>query len=204
MASPTVRPGNGTPGRVAELSCWKLVSALGCTRLRDVGDARQRHQRAGRGAHLVALEPVGGQAEVARHLRDDLVAAAVEIEAVDVVAAEQRRQRGADVLHGDAEAVGLVVVDLQLDLRRLELEVAVGEDEEAALLRLRLHFGQHLRQLLIVGRRGDDELHRRAAGRARQRRAARRRSPARRRCRPPSAAGSAGSASACACAPPTA
>ena len=31
MASPTVRPGNGTPGRVAELSCWKLVSALGCT-----------------------------------------------------------------------------------------------------------------------------------------------------------------------------
>ena len=31
MASPTVRPGNGTPDRVAELSCWKLVSALGCT-----------------------------------------------------------------------------------------------------------------------------------------------------------------------------
>ena len=31
MASPTVRPGNGTADRVAELSCWKLVSAFGCT-----------------------------------------------------------------------------------------------------------------------------------------------------------------------------
>ena len=31
MASPMVRPGNGTPDRVAELSCWKLVSALGWT-----------------------------------------------------------------------------------------------------------------------------------------------------------------------------
>ncbi len=33
MASPTVRPGNGTADSVAELSCWKLVSAFGCTTL---------------------------------------------------------------------------------------------------------------------------------------------------------------------------
>ena len=32
-----------------------------------------------------------------------------------------------------------------------------------------LHLLEHLRELLVVGRRGDDELHRRAAGRARQR-----------------------------------
>ena len=31
MASPTVRPGNGTAESVAELSCWKLVSEFGCT-----------------------------------------------------------------------------------------------------------------------------------------------------------------------------
>ena len=31
MTSPTVRPGNGTPCSIAELSCWKLVSAFGCT-----------------------------------------------------------------------------------------------------------------------------------------------------------------------------
>ena len=30
-ASPTVRPGNGTPWMVAELSCWNVVSVLGCT-----------------------------------------------------------------------------------------------------------------------------------------------------------------------------
>ena len=30
-ASPTVRPGNGTPCRVAEFSCWKVVRLLGCT-----------------------------------------------------------------------------------------------------------------------------------------------------------------------------
>ena len=76
----------------------------------------------------------------------------------------------ADVLHGDAEAVGLVVIDLELDLRRLELQVAVGEDEEAALGGFRLHLGEHLRQLRVVRGGGDDELHRRAAGRARQRR----------------------------------
>ena len=33
MASPTVRPGNGTAESVAELSCWKLVSEFGCTTL---------------------------------------------------------------------------------------------------------------------------------------------------------------------------
>ena len=30
-ASPTVRPGNGTPWKVAELSCWKVARLLGCT-----------------------------------------------------------------------------------------------------------------------------------------------------------------------------
>jgi hypothetical protein len=31
MTSPRVRPGNGTPEIVAELSCWKVVSAFGWT-----------------------------------------------------------------------------------------------------------------------------------------------------------------------------
>ena len=109
-------------GRGVEL--LEARQRVGLHGLADGGDARQRHQRAGGGAHLIALQPFGGQPEIARHLRDDLVAAAVEIEAVDVVAAQQRRQRRADVLHGDAETVGLVVVDLELHLRRLELQVA--------------------------------------------------------------------------------
>ena len=120
MASPTVRPGNGTAESVAELSCWKLVSAFGCTTFVTVAtfDSGTRVARAR--ADLVAREPILVQPELARHLRDDLVAPAVEVEQVDVVAAEQRGERIADIGHGDAEAVGLVVIDLELDLRRLE------------------------------------------------------------------------------------
>ena len=99
MASPMVRPGNGTPCSVAELSCWKLVSALGCTDCSTVATLDSGTSAPAAGAHLVALQPVGVQPEVARHLRDHLVAAAVEIEAVDVVAAEQGGQRAADILH---------------------------------------------------------------------------------------------------------
>ena len=133
MTSPTVRPGNGTPCRIAELSCWKLVSALGCTDWRMSTTLASGTSLPEVVLDLVAVDPVRREAEVARHLRDHLVAAAIKIEAVDPVAAEQRRQRAADVLHGDAEAVGLVVVDLHLDLRRIELQVGVGEDEKAAL-----------------------------------------------------------------------
>ena len=66
------------------------------------------------------------------------------------------------------------MVDLHLDLRRVELEVTVAEDEEATRLRLTLHLLEHLRELLVIGRRGDDELDRRSARRARQRRVAER------------------------------
>jgi hypothetical protein len=54
---------------------------------------------------------------VARHLRDDLIGPAVEREAVDVILPDQRRQRAADRLHGDAEIVRLGVVDLDVDRR---------------------------------------------------------------------------------------
>ena len=30
-ASPTVRPGNGTPWNVAEFNCWKVARLFGCT-----------------------------------------------------------------------------------------------------------------------------------------------------------------------------
>ena len=55
-------------------------------------------------------------------------------------------------------------------MRRVELEVDVGEDEHAAGGGGLLHFGSNLREALIVAGRADDELHRRAAGGAGQRR----------------------------------
>ena len=36
MPSPMVRPGNGTPCSMAEFSCWKVASPLGCTVLLTV------------------------------------------------------------------------------------------------------------------------------------------------------------------------
>ena len=178
MASPTVRPGNGTADSVAELSCWKLVSAFGCTVFVTVATLESGTERARRRADLVARQPVLVQAVVARHLRDDLIAPPVQIEQVDVVAAEQRGERAADIGHGDAEPVRLVVVDMELDLRRLEAEIGVGEDEQPALARRLLDIGEHVGELAEVARGGDDELHRRAAGRSRQRRRREGRAPA--------------------------
>ena len=168
-ASPSVRPGKRHARQGRRVQLLEARQRIGLHRLRHAGHRRQRHELAVAGAHLVARQPVGRQAEFARRLRDDLVAAAVEIEAVDVIAAEDRRQRRADVLHVDADAVGLVEVDLELILRRVELQIAVGEQEQAALARRLLHFGGDLGERLEVAGRADDELHRRAAGRAGQR-----------------------------------
>ncbi len=62
------------------------------------------------------------------------------------------------------------MIDLELDLRRLEAKIGIGEDEHPALARRLLDVGQHIGELPEVPRRGDDELHRRPARRARQRR----------------------------------
>ena len=147
MASPTVRPGNGTADSVAELSCWKLVSEFGCTTLVTVATFDSGTSAPDPGADLIAGQPFLVQAKFARHLRDDLVAPPVEIEQIDVVAAEQRRERVADIGHGDAEPVRLVVIDVELDLRRLEAEIGVGEDEHPALARRLLDLGKHVGQL---------------------------------------------------------
>ena len=57
-------------------------------------------------AQLLRIEPV-----LLRDLRDHLVAAVVAVEAGDVVAAEQRVQRGADVGDLDAQRRRVVAVD---------------------------------------------------------------------------------------------
>ena len=57
-ASPSVRPGNGTPDSVAELSCWKLVSALGCTFSETLATADSGTSSPLRGAQLVARQPI--------------------------------------------------------------------------------------------------------------------------------------------------
>ena len=56
--------------------------------------------------------------------------------------------------------VGLVLVDDQLGLRRFESEIGIGEDEQTALLRIRLDLVEHFGHLGIVARRLDDEFDR--------------------------------------------
>ena len=115
-------------------------------------------------------QPILREPKIARHLRDDFVGAAIEVKAVDVIAAEQRRQRAADIGHVDAKAVRLRGVNLEFDLRRVEFEIHVSEDEQAALPRFLLHLVDDIGKRLVIPGRADDELHRRAAGIAGQRR----------------------------------
>src|SRR5581483_4844249 len=84
--------------------------------------------------------------------------------------AEQNRERRAEVLHVDTEILRLVTVDRDLDARLVESEVAVGDDEHAALARGVLQL-LHLLKDALVARGGiDDHLHRQTARTTRQRR----------------------------------
>ena len=159
---------HGGEGRGVQLVV--LAEGVRLGRGRDGDDRRQRYRLAARGRDVVLRQHVGRQALRARHLRDHLVGAPAEAEAVDVVLAQQRRQRIADRLHGEAEIVGLRAVDGEADDRVVVVEVAVGDDEEPALARRVLDLLHRLEHGLVAAGRADHHLHRQAAGRTRQRR----------------------------------
>ena len=66
---------------------------------------------------------------------DDLVTPAIQVEPIDIVPTQQGGERRANVLHGDAKTIGLVMINLEVDLRCLKRKVQIGEDEHAALVR---------------------------------------------------------------------
>ena len=136
----------------------------------DRHDGRQRHQLPGVGRNIVTAERFRRQPHAARHLRDHLIRSSLEIEAVDVIAAQQRLQRGADLRHVDAEIARLGTVDGDAHHRLVEVEIAVGDDEQAALARGVLQLRHLVIDGLEAGGRIDHHLHRQAAGPARQRR----------------------------------
>ncbi len=107
---------------------------------------------------MVALQPIGRKPEVARHLRDHFIAAAIQVEAVDVIAAQERCQRRANILHIDAKLIGLVRIDFELDLRRVELQIAVGKDEEPAFARGLFDLRHVIDDLLIIADGGEKEM----------------------------------------------
>ena len=136
----------------------------------DRDDGREWHQLPGVGRHVISAERSRRQSQAARHLRDHLIRPSLEIEAVDVVAAQQGRQRIAYLLHVDAEIARLGAVDLDPHHRLVEVEIAVGHDEQAALARGIFQL-DHLFIDGLEARGGvDDHLHGQTARSTRQRR----------------------------------
>src|SRR5262249_30740945 len=106
------------------LKGWQAVRLHACRQARD---GPKRDERAAAGAHLITGQPIGREPEFPRRLRDYLIAAPFQAETVDIIAAKQRRERSANVSHADPEPVRFVRIDLKVDLRQIEFEIAVGE-----------------------------------------------------------------------------
>ena len=68
----------------------------------------------------------------ALHLRDDLVAAPVDVEAVDEIAAQHRRQIVAYLLHAEPHRGRLVAIDDELALLLVDLDVGDRRKSELA------------------------------------------------------------------------
>ena len=73
----------------------------------DRDHSRERHLLPRRRRHIVSAQRLGRQPATAWHLRNHLIRPALEVEAVDVIAAEQRCERVAEVRHGDTEVARL-------------------------------------------------------------------------------------------------
>src|SRR5690606_7578 len=86
-------------------------------------DSRERQRTAVGCRDVVVFELAGVQPRLLRDLGNHAIGAAGEAEIVDVVSAEHRAERAADVAHGEAELRGLVAVDRDLDLRLVEAQI---------------------------------------------------------------------------------
>ena len=83
-------------------------------------------------ADVDGAEGIGVKTALSLELGDDLVAAALNAEAVHVVATQESAKVGAYLLEVETEGRDFVTVEGDLDLRLVVLEVTVGEDEDAA------------------------------------------------------------------------
>ena len=84
-----------------------------------LGQRAHRHHAALGVAHVDALDIVLALAKRRVGLDIDLPGAAEHIEVVDVETAQRRLQRVEDIADLDAEHLGLVAIDIEIDLRRV-------------------------------------------------------------------------------------
>ena len=107
----------------------------------------------------------GGQPLAALELRDHLVAAPLDAEAVDVVPAQEGREVPPDPAQVDSLRAQLVAVEDHLGLGLVELEVGVREEEEPAGEGLPHQRVRDLDQPLRLRGGRDHEVHREVARR---------------------------------------
>ena len=81
------------PLMVAELSCWNWLSWSGTTLLLMVAMVDRGTMLPLGGPYVVLLQLITAAAELVGHLRDDLVAAALQVEEVQIAAAQHHAER---------------------------------------------------------------------------------------------------------------
>src|SRR5205814_667304 len=134
------------------------------------GDGAERDGLAVRAGDVDVLQLLRIEALDAQELRDDLVAAARDAEAVDEVPAHRCAQILADALEVETQLRDLLAVELDLRLRLIDLGVDDGrEGEHPARRRLLLDLLREAEDLARLGGGGDDDLDRERPS-ARQRR----------------------------------
>ena len=167
-------------GHTADLDRIELLKAVQRTRhggVADGGDGAERHQLVVGTGDVDVLELVRVQPVDPLDLRDHLVTAAGDVEAVDEITAHHRSDVGTDLLQIEAQVGHLVAVDNDLGLRLIDLDVDDRrKGKHAALHGLELNLLGKLQDLICLGRGGQDELHRKLAA-ARQRRRQHRKDP---------------------------
>ncbi len=100
-------------------------------------------------SHIDGSEIARLPALVVLHLHDHVVLLALVLVARDVEAAEQRLEGMADRLHGDAERGGLVAIDLDGELRFVQLQVRVQTGDARIRAQLRHDLVDLALQLLV-------------------------------------------------------
>src|SRR5262249_32263010 len=115
--------------RVQLLELLELARLCGGPQARE---RRERHELAVRTRDVDPLQLFGRESIAARDLRDHLVAAAIDAEAVHVITSEHRGEVESGLLQVDTLRAHLVAIEHDLALRLVELQVGVGKDEQTA------------------------------------------------------------------------
>ncbi len=156
---PRCEPAWRHAGNLDRVELLEPVQRAGLDPLAHGRNGAERHELPIRPGHVDVLQLVDGEPPGALDLRNDLVASAVDVESVDEVAAEHRRQIGAYLLHAEPHRGDLVAIDD--DLRFRLIDANVGERWKRELSALDRFLDELLRKahhLLVARGRREDEL----------------------------------------------